>query len=45
LALATVLREFDLELREPGEVSVARRNVTLGPKGGVRMRMVGRRRA
>jgi len=45
LALATVLREFELELREPGEVAVARRNVTLGPKGGVRMRMVGRRRA
>jgi cytochrome P450 family 110 len=43
LALATVLRELELELCEPGEVAVARRNVTLGPKGGVRMRMVGRR--
>jgi len=43
LALATVLREFDLELLERGEVPVSRRNVTLGPKGGVRMRMRGRR--
>jgi cytochrome P450 len=40
LALATVLREFELELREQGEVAVARRNVTLGPRGGVRMRML-----
>jgi cytochrome P450 len=40
LALATVLREFELELCEPGEVAVARRNVTLGLKGGVRMRML-----
>ena len=43
LALATVLREFELELAEPGEVAVTRRNVTLGPKGGVRMRLLGRR--
>jgi len=45
VALGTVLREFELELREPGEVPAVRRNVTMGPKGGVRMRMVGRRRA
>ena len=45
LALATVLRELELELCEPGEVAVTRRNVTLGPSGGVRMRMVGPRRA
>ncbi|MGD2046646.1 MAG: cytochrome P450 [Gemmatimonadota bacterium] len=45
VALATVLREFELELREPGEVAAERRNVTMGPKGGVRMRMLGRRRA
>jgi cytochrome P450 family 110 len=45
LALATVLRELELELCEPGEVAVSRRNVTLGPKGGVRMRMLGPRRA
>ena len=43
LALATVLRERELELCEPGEVAVSRRNVTLGPRGGVRMRMVGSR--
>jgi cytochrome P450 len=43
LALATVLREFDVELLERSEVPVSRRNVTLGPKGGVRMRMRGRR--
>jgi cytochrome P450 len=43
VALATVLREFELELREPGEVPAVRRNVTMGPRGGVRMRMVGRR--
>jgi cytochrome P450 len=43
LALATVLREFELELLESREVAVSRRNVTLGPKGGVRMRMVGPR--
>ncbi len=45
LALATVLREFELELCEPGEVGVVRRNVTLGPRGGVKMRMSGRRAA
>lgn len=45
LALATVLREFELELSEPGEVRATRRNVTLGPEGGVRMTMLGRRRA
>jgi len=43
VALATVLREFELELLEPGEVPPSRRNVTMGPRGGVRMRMVGRR--
>jgi cytochrome P450 len=45
VALATVLREFELELREPAEDAVARRNVTLGPRGGVRMRLLGRRSA
>lgn len=44
VALATILREFELELTEPGEVPVARRNLALAPKGGVRMRMVGGRR-
>src|SRR5690606_9292869 len=44
LALATVLREYELELCEPGEVEVVRRSVTLGPKGGVRMKLLGPRR-
>jgi len=38
-----VLREFEIELCEPGEVAVTRRNVTLGPEGGVRMRILGGR--
>lgn len=44
LALATVLREYELELCEPGEVEVVRRSLTLGPKGGVRMKLLGPRR-
>jgi cytochrome P450 len=44
IALATILREFELELDEPREVPLARRNLTLGPKSGVRMRMIGPRR-
>ena len=44
VALGTILREFDLELAEPGEVPIVRRSLTLGPKTGVRMRMVGERR-
>ena len=43
LALATMLREWTFELREPGPVPIARRNVTLGPKTGVRMALVGPR--
>ncbi len=43
LVLDTVLSEFELELDEPGPVADARRNVTMGPKTGVRMRMVGPR--
>jgi cytochrome P450 len=43
LVLDTVLSEFELELDEPGPVPDARRNVTMGPKTGVRMRMVGPR--
>ncbi|NVB39805.1 cytochrome P450 [Pseudenhygromyxa sp. WMMC2535] len=45
LALATMLREWTFELREPGPVAITRRNVTLGPKTGVRMGMVGPRSA
>jgi cytochrome P450 len=43
VALGTILREFELELAEPGEVATVRRSLTVGPKGGVRMRMVGGR--
>jgi cytochrome P450 family 110 len=44
VALATILREFELELVEPGEVPTTRRSLTLGPKTGIRMRMVGGRK-
>jgi cytochrome P450 len=44
LALGTIMREFELELAEPTEVPMSRRNLTLGPKTGVRMRMIGARR-
>ncbi|MFV8749482.1 cytochrome P450 [Nannocystaceae bacterium ST9] len=43
IALGTVLREWSLALREPGPVAVVRRSVTLGPKTGVRMAMLGPR--
>lgn len=44
LALATILREYELELAEPGEIEAVRRNITLGPKTGVRMRVLRQRR-
>ncbi len=43
IALGTILREWSLALREPSPVEVVRRSVTLGPKTGVRMAMVGPR--
>lgn len=43
IALATVLREWSLALREPVPVEAVRRSVTLGPKTGIRMSMVGPR--
>lgn len=43
VALGTALREWTLALHEPAPVPVVRRNLTLGPKTGVRMAMVGRR--
>jgi cytochrome P450 len=45
IALGTMLREWTLELREPGPVKVVRRSVSLGPATGVRMAMVGPRSA
>jgi cytochrome P450 len=44
IAIGTLLREFEFELLEPGEPVVARRSVTLGPKSGIRMRLLRRRR-
>jgi cytochrome P450 len=42
LVLATILTSFDLELLDRNVVPF-RRNVTMGPRGGVRMRVVNRR--
>ncbi len=44
LAIATIMREYELELREPKPVEVVRRSVTLGPKTGIRMRLLGPRK-
>jgi cytochrome P450 family 110 len=43
LVLAHILRNFDLALTENKPVQAKRRGVTLGPAGGVRMVMTGRR--
>ncbi|WP_293338121.1 cytochrome P450 [Microcoleus sp. CAWBG58] len=43
LAIATILRDFDLTLAEKKPVQAKRRGVTLGPAGGVRMTLLGRR--
>jgi cytochrome P450 family 110 len=43
LVLATLLTTFDFELLDRNVVPM-RRNVTMGPRGGVRMRVVRRRR-
>ncbi len=43
LVLDVALSEFEFELRESEHVETVRRNVTMGPKTGVRMRMVGPR--
>lgn len=43
LVLASILRDFDLALAENKPVQAKRRGVTLGPAGGVRMVMRGRR--
>ncbi len=43
LVLATILRDFDLILAEKKPVQAKRRGVTLGPAGGVRMALLGRR--
>jgi len=43
LVLATILRDFDLELAQKKPVQAKRRGVTIGPAGGVRMALLGRR--
>ena len=43
LVLATILRDFDLVLAQKKPVQPKRRGVTLGPAGGVRMALRGRR--
>ncbi|HEX3770107.1 MAG TPA: cytochrome P450, partial [Polyangiaceae bacterium] len=42
LVLATILRDWDLELLDR-DVKPGRQNITIGPRGGVRMRALGRR--
>jgi cytochrome P450 family 110 len=44
IAIGILLRELEFELLEPGEPEVERRSLTLGPKGGVRMRVLRRRK-
>ena len=43
LVLATILRDFDLVLAQKKPVQAKRRGLTLGPAGGVRMALLGRR--
>jgi len=43
LVLATILRDFDLVLAEKKPVQAKRRGLALGPAGGVRMALRGRR--
>ncbi|MFV8749644.1 cytochrome P450 [Nannocystaceae bacterium ST9] len=43
VALAVLLREWTLALREKEPVPIVRRGVALGPKTGVRLQMIGRR--
>jgi len=40
LVLATVLQQYELELRETAPVVPIRRGVTIAPKGGIKMAMV-----
>jgi len=44
LVLAALFSEHELELCEPREVRPARRNVTMGPSTGIRVRRLGARR-
>ncbi|MEM9366210.1 MAG: cytochrome P450 [Planctomycetota bacterium] len=43
IVLGTVLRAYELQLLEDTEVVPKRRNITMGPSTGVRLRFVGRR--
>ena len=43
IVLDTLLGEFDLALQEHGEVKPVRRNITMGPETGIRMKLISRR--
>lgn len=43
VVLDTLLREFDLSLEETGEVKPVRRNITMGPETGIRMKFLSKR--
>jgi unspecific monooxygenase len=43
LVLATVLRRFELELVDPSPIQNARRGMNISPKGGVKLRVKGKR--
>jgi cytochrome P450 family 110 len=45
IVLATVARDWDLELVSHDAEIAVRRNITMGPKSGVRVRVLGRRQA
>ncbi|WP_052553303.1 cytochrome P450 [Enhygromyxa salina] len=45
VALATILREYELECAQADAPQTERRSITLGPKGGVPMRLKARREA
>ncbi|MEL7038518.1 MAG: cytochrome P450 [Cyanobacteria bacterium J06592_8] len=45
LAMAQIIRDYDLELLEKRPVKPARRGVTLSPVGGIKMMMTGKRAA
>jgi cytochrome P450 family 110 len=43
IVLATIAREWDLELADGEPETAVRRNITMGPKNGVRVKVVARR--
>jgi cytochrome P450 len=43
VALATIVRDWELELADDRQLRPVRRNITMGPEGGVPVRVLGRR--